>query len=101
MTKPQRVTLTLVPLISVGLLSWLPMLYLWVRDTGKRACLVMFLIMLVSTGILVSGLLTAEEGSDRAFAYSLLYMWMIVVASLLAWLESRPQVPPAKKTPQV
>jgi hypothetical protein len=95
-TKPQRAALAAVPVLSLGLLSWLPLLYLYLRDPAKRARPVLCAIMLACTAILVWGLVTTEEGTGRSMAYGVLYLWMIALASVLAWLESRPQVAPAK-----
>jgi len=91
-TKPQRVALALVPLISVGLLSWLPMLYMYLRDTAKRYRLLLAVGLLIATGVITAGLVTAERGTGLSLFYGLLWVWLVAISGTVAWMDSRPQV---------
>lgn len=92
-----RVALALVPVLSLGLLSWLPLLYLYVRDPHcHRRVGVHTVVAFACTALLVACLLIAEPGSFESKGYAVLYLWFIVGATLLAWVDSRPQAAPVK-----
>lgn len=88
MTKPLRVALALLPFLSVGLLSWLPALYLYLRRPDRRTALIVCVIQFATTLLLLGGLLTADPSGVKYTLYAVLYAWLVFFSALIAWTET-------------
>lgn len=86
MTKPLRAALVLLPFLSAGLLSWLPALYL--RRPERRTMRTVAVIQLITTLLILAGLLTADPGDVKYSLYGVLYIWLTVMSALIAWTET-------------
>lgn len=86
-----RVALTLLPLLSLGLLSWLPFLYLLVAHVPgplHRRNLAMTGATTVIT--LATWVTTQPHGAVRMLLVSL-WCWLILVAMASAWVCTSPR----------
>lgn len=86
----QRALWSLVPIGSLGLLAWLPFLYLALTRTRPRD---MWLAAAFGAGTVIECVLAVavdDEGGLGAFA-GLLFIAFIAAAVVMVWVETRPK----------
>jgi hypothetical protein len=98
MTKPQRCAIACVPLISLGLLSWLPLLYLYLR-APRRALLFQAIGAFVATGAVIAEILFTRGDTLMSTVWSLMYVYLAALVTMVVWMETKPAAPAEQAAP--
>lgn len=88
MTKPLRAALVSLPFISAGLLSWLPVFYLFLRRPHRRPLLYVTVIQIVVTVAILLGLFTSDPHGVKHSLWAILYLWLTVMSAVIVWAET-------------
>lgn len=81
-----RVALALTPLLSLGLLSWLPFLYFHLARLPGPLHLRNTIMVGVSTLVTVPALCLSGEGGALRLLLTVLWVWLVAVSTIMVWV---------------
>ena len=97
MNPPLRVALAAVPLVSIGLLAWLPFLWLYLTRPGHpHRYGRLTLLSLIGTGVCVAMVVGAQDNEPMRLFGGCLLLAHIAAATVITWVHTAERPVPAK-----